>query len=415
MTRRGLVTNYNDYFNDRQDSKQTTNLVRPANASVDFSDRKDNNRYLIKRHDPSFENARHGIDNQSFTNPPRQIKWPAGLHQCLNTIPIYDGHADMLPMFSQSIRNVRDAFGPEAEPWILNALSSKLKGPAAAGFAVRLTQYTSIEPLLRDLKTQYWGRESVDGLRRKLQSVEQKPDESAAAYGLKVQSLHNSIMNAYDQDPSILDSHREILKQMAIKEVRVQFLNGLRPELEAATRTARPITLAEAIDAAVAHESNRGLRNPTFNIDQSKILDQATVRLTIAETPQIDSTASDSLNNSSKIKPCDFCNRSNHATADCYALRRKIVNDHENLNRNSPSTSGYPAFRTNGPARTNNNYQTVATNSYQPRQPQFNTSGDAIIFICRTSDAMRNQWNAMVHTLFAENEIIATCNLMHAM
>ena len=93
--------------------------------------------------------------NDNIKTTPKKITWPNGLHQALGTIPIYNGIADMLPMFSQSVRNVRDAFGLEAEPWILNALSSKLQGPAAAGFAARLTQCKSIEPLLRDLKT--WG------------------------------------------------------------------------------------------------------------------------------------------------------------------------------------------------------------------------------------------------------------------
>ena len=71
-------------------------------------------------------------------------------------------------MFSQSVCNVRDAFGPKAEPWIFSALRSKLQGPVAAGFAARLTQYKSIELLLRDLKTQFRGRGSVDVLKRKL-------------------------------------------------------------------------------------------------------------------------------------------------------------------------------------------------------------------------------------------------------
>ena len=116
MTRQGLVTDHNDNFYDQQDYKETPNFVRPAKASVDFSNRNDNNRYLDERYDPSFENVRREINNQAFTSSTRQIKWPTGLHQCLNTNSIYDGYADSLPIFSQSIHNVWDAFGPEAEP-----------------------------------------------------------------------------------------------------------------------------------------------------------------------------------------------------------------------------------------------------------------------------------------------------------
>ena len=106
------------------------------------------------------------------------------------------------------------------------------------------------------MKTQYWGQEGADSLKRKLQSIEQFAEKS---FGLRVQGLHNSFMNAYDQDPSIVESHRDVLKQMAIKEARDQFSCGLRPELEPATGIKHPNTLAEAIDAAMAHESNRGL------------------------------------------------------------------------------------------------------------------------------------------------------------
>ena len=110
MTRRGLVINHNEQLNDRQDSKQTTNLVRPANASVDFSDTNNSKRYPDKRHDSPFEGACREVNNQVFANSPRQIKWRADVRQCLDTILIYSGHADMLPMFSQSILQVWDSF-----------------------------------------------------------------------------------------------------------------------------------------------------------------------------------------------------------------------------------------------------------------------------------------------------------------
>ena len=64
----------------------------------------------------------------------------------------------------------------------------------------------------------------------------QEPNESAASFGLRVPSLHNSIVHTIDQDPSILDHHRKILKEIAIKDAREQFLCGLKPELEATTR-----------------------------------------------------------------------------------------------------------------------------------------------------------------------------------
>ena len=220
--------------------------------------------------------SRHFPDH-SFSFHQQPITFLKGLASAISLIPDYYGHADLLPVFCSSILNVRNAFGPASEPWILNALASKLKGSAATGFAARLTQYNTIGPLLRDLKQQYWGREGVDSLKRKLQTITQDPTENAASFGLRVQSIHNSLINALDQDPNIFDSHREILKQIAIKDACEQFLCGLRPELEAATRAKRPVLLSEAIDAAISHESCRGTRdsktspeNVTYNIFRRK-------------------------------------------------------------------------------------------------------------------------------------------------
>ena len=89
----------------------------------------------------------------------------------------------------------------------------------------------------------------------------QEPNESGASFGLRVQSLRNSIVNTIDQDPSILDHHRKILKKIAIKNAREHFLCGLKPELEAASRAQRPELLIHAINFAVQTEGNRGFRD----------------------------------------------------------------------------------------------------------------------------------------------------------
>ena len=80
---------------------------------------------------------------------------------------------------------------------------------------------------MRDLKQQYWGRLGVDILKRKLLTITQDPTENAATFGRRVQSIHNSLINALDQDPKIFDSHRGILKQIAIKDAFELFLCGL--------------------------------------------------------------------------------------------------------------------------------------------------------------------------------------------
>ena len=186
-----------------------------------------------------------------FNTETRGVEFPRGLMDAIKTIPKYISHADMLPVFFQSILNVRDAFGSESEPWNFNSLTYKLKGLTATDFASRLTQYKNIESLLSDLKSQYWGRESADIHEKKLQAVKQDATESTASFVLRVQSLPNSLMSAFDQDSPISESHRKVLKEIAIKEACEQFLCALRPELEATTLVKQPKIVSMAIDAAV--------------------------------------------------------------------------------------------------------------------------------------------------------------------
>ena len=140
-------------------------------------------------------------------------------------------------------------------------------------------------------------------------------------------------MNAYDQDMSVLETHRKVLKEMAIKEAREQFLCGLRSELEAATRTANPSTLTEAIDIAVTNENNRGPRNSKRNIDIGAP-DEAKVRLIVADDNIPTRQPNNEQRNMNDIR-CTFCNRFGHETIECRIFRKKIISDHESITQNS--------------------------------------------------------------------------------
>ena len=295
-------------------------------------------------------------------------------------IPQYTGHADMLPVFCQSICNVRDAFGPESEKWIINSLISKLKGPAATGFASRLTQYENIESLLRDLKTQYWGREGADSLKTKLQTIQQDATESAASFCLRVQGLHNSLMNALDQDPNISKSHRKILKEIAVKEACEQFLCGLRPELEVATRAKQPTTLSTAIDSAVAHEGTRGLRDSIKSSTPQTNSNQANVRLTTSEKAE---NLPQTVNNLKFDISCDFCKKPGHELIECRTLRRKILNEHSNKTfspaniRDRLINNSNKPFNMRNKSFENNNFRSPSTSLFRRNNiRQFNNRND---------------------------------------
>ena len=150
------------------DAETPANVMNRQNIYNQNEVHNDIDSRINEQSESPMRTARREIDNRNNEEPNEKIKWPFGLHQDLNMIMDYNGHANMLPTFSQSIRNVRDFLRAETEPWILNALSSKLKGSAADAFVAKLTQYESIKHFLRDLETQYCRHEKTDGLKRKL-------------------------------------------------------------------------------------------------------------------------------------------------------------------------------------------------------------------------------------------------------
>ena len=106
---------YNDFYKNNNKDIYTTLMNQPLYQSY---------------YDPStwYDTRNYGqsISHYRDRENPR-VKFPPEL------IPTYEGNADMSTVFCQSILNVRDSFGPESEPWILNALISKLRGQLLRG------------------------------------------------------------------------------------------------------------------------------------------------------------------------------------------------------------------------------------------------------------------------------------------
>ena len=97
----------------------------------------------------------------------------------------------------------------------------------------------------------------------------------------------------------------------------------------------QPRTLTEAIEVAIAHQNCCGLRNLEQNIENSLNFDQAIISL--ATTEKMDSNNKNNPNELTKNSFCDFRNNVKHLTTGCYSLRRKTINDHENMQQNNTS------------------------------------------------------------------------------
>ena len=291
--------------------------------------------------------------------------WMFSLHQALNTIPHYDGNPDMLALFCRAVRDVIREFGPSSERWVLNSLASKFRGRAADGYTPRLTQYDTVERLLADLTTQYSGVGGADKVLADLKVIRQYVGESAGDYGLRVQTLHNRLLNIYDASRDMYIWEKVTYKNNADKEALEQFLFGLNGELQHQVRSKNPTCLREAITEAVAFEHRTSARRAygyqpdVSREDNAKMPPWAAELLSLAKTAYEAKTVANPQSGTSianetvrytmgqnicnycrkqghneqdcktknfETKKCEYCNLAGHTYAECFSLKNAITN-----------------------------------------------------------------------------------------
>lgn len=94
-------------------------------------------------------------------------------------ISTYDVIPEGLSLFIKSIRAIRRKYERKSEPWIINALASKLQRRAAEGYRNRLSYYDSLDAMLTDVKTQYGAYEGAKTVLGELRKIRQGPKEIA--------------------------------------------------------------------------------------------------------------------------------------------------------------------------------------------------------------------------------------------
>lgn len=134
----------------------------------------------------------------------------------------------MLPPFCRAVRDVVDEFVERGERWILHVLASKLTGPAVAGYTTHLTQYSTIKGLLDDLVMQYSNVGGANRVLAVLKQVRQRRDEGDGENGLRVQALHNRLLNIYDAG-AMLDKSESVIYRVFKQYGITQITRNLRP------------------------------------------------------------------------------------------------------------------------------------------------------------------------------------------
>ena len=261
----------------------------------------------------------------------------------------------MLPLFTRTIRDVLDEFGVNSERWILNNIVSKFRGKVAGTYITRLTQFNTIEELLRDLKIHYGVTEGADKVLADLRIIRQNPGEGADDFGLRVQTLHNRLLNIYDSDNKLHPWERKTYKDNADIEALEQFIYGLRSPLEYQVRSKDPRTFSHAISEAVAIERLTSARQSVVNSENSNLQNtplwaqellcrlggqniipqsipttsSAAIRLApaVSACGYCHSSGHEEQNCKKKnydTKACEFCKLRGHLYSECYALENAI-------------------------------------------------------------------------------------------
>ena len=279
-------------------------------------------------------------NNNNNLNTKATGNYKISFEKALSFLPEFDGTPNALPYFSQVARMLVEDYGPGNDRVILMALNTKLRGKAAAAYLPRLLQYASVERLLEDLSIQYGSIDSAETLQIEIKTIKQEVGESAADFGLRMQLLHNRLLNLYESSKDYTLEVREAYKAIFDREVREQYIFGLRGELQHQVRSERPITLRNAISIAARFEhSNQARRNilespstafqacaaqnkcnymtSEVNHNRMNLNDQCFAHTDISHPGDLTLSNSAHICRARANEACSYCGSVEHAVNDC--------------------------------------------------------------------------------------------------
>ncbi|XP_011254548.2 uncharacterized protein LOC105250252 [Camponotus floridanus] len=186
------------------------------------------------------------------------------LKEVRGLIPEFDGSANKLQEFLSATTYAVENINPLDELTLLGAvLCTKLKGRAMLDFQ----KIRNFAQLKQELEACYASKKNTIHLQIEFNTLKQKTDENARAYGLRTDKLAMELYESMLDGQQYTADHKRVILNIIQQQALENFQIGLNDDIKTVVRSRGYTTLQEAISAATTEEK---IKEPTIVSTQSK-------------------------------------------------------------------------------------------------------------------------------------------------
>ncbi|XP_077264813.1 uncharacterized protein LOC143898889 [Temnothorax americanus] len=201
-----------------------------------------------------YSSENYGRTEHDIRNRRSSIPNAITLKEARSMIPEFDGTSrqklqEFINACTYAVHNIQPT---DEESLVQAILYTKLKGKAMQDFETRDIQ--TFAQLKQQLEACYQAKQSTTHLQIEFNTLKQKPNESAHAFGQRVDLLAMKLYDAMIEGEDHSSMFKRAIQQTIQKQALINFQIGLRDELKILVRSQRYATLQEAITGASAEE-----------------------------------------------------------------------------------------------------------------------------------------------------------------
>ncbi|XP_024892140.1 uncharacterized protein LOC112467669 [Temnothorax curvispinosus] len=201
-----------------------------------------------------YSSKNYGRTEHNIRNRRSSIPNSITLKEARSMIPEFDGTSrqklqEFINACTYAVHNIQPT---DEESLVQAILYTKLKGKAMQDFETQDIQ--TFAQLKQQLEDCYQAKQSTTHLQIEFNTLKQEPNESAHAFGQRVDLLAMKLYDAMIEGEDHSSMFKRAIQQTIQKQALINFQIGLRDELKILVRSQNNATLQEAITGASAEE-----------------------------------------------------------------------------------------------------------------------------------------------------------------